>query len=128
MSTTTSTPTPAATSAAITAARDLPTLINNLQSANPQLAAQLVPQALAASRTPWGTIVGTGVGWAVAHYGLACSVASAAVANCWSQDTINIMTGVGVIVGTLVGSYIMRYISVSPIKGLFTTPTKTPTS
>jgi hypothetical protein len=104
--------------AAISAARDLPDLVNRLQEADPGLASQLEGTTLLASKSPLGTVIGLGVGWAVAHFGLACSAATVAVSGCWSQNTIDITTGVLCVVGTAVGAYVMRMFTKTPIAGI----------
>jgi hypothetical protein len=108
-----------AVNAAITAAKDLPDLVNRLQVVDPALASQLEGTALIASKTPLGTVIGLGVGWAVAHYGMACTAATVAAAGCWSQNTIDIVSGVGAVVGTAIAAYAMRLFTISPIAGLF---------
>lgn len=132
MSTTTTPPAPPSTPAenrAVLAAKDIPTLVAGLQAAGSPLADNLIPKALLASKTPWGTIIGTGIGWAVTHYGMACTATQTTA--CWSQNTIDVVTGAGVLLGTVLGSYVMRYISKSPIGGIVSAapvPTTAPTS
>lgn len=103
---------------AVNAAQDVPDLISRWETIAPELAAQLKPKALAASKTPWGTIVGTILGWAIPHYGLACT--AVVTTKCWSPDTVTYVTGFGVILGTMLGAYVMRYISGTPISGILT--------
>ncbi len=67
------------------------------------LAEQLTGKALIASKTPWGTLAGGIVGFLVARYGLG-----------WDQGTQTLVAGAGV----LVGSYIMRWITTSPITSM----------
>jgi hypothetical protein len=119
----------AALSGAITAAKDVPTLIAGVKAIDPDLAAQLIDKTLRQSKTPWGTLAGTAAGtaiaWAIAHFSLACG--PAATAGCWDADTVATVTDIaklgGAALGTLVGSYIMRYITVSPIGGILSLPT-----
>ena len=108
----------AATDAAVKAAQDVPSLIANLNTIDPALGQQLTGKALLASKTPWGTIVGTAVGWGVAHFGLACT--AAVTTACWSQSTDDVVTGALTLLGTLIGSYIMRAVTKAPISGLVT--------
>jgi hypothetical protein len=105
--------------AAVAAARDLPDLVNRLQVVDPALAASIEGKALIASKTPLGTVIGLVLGWAIPHYGLACSAAATATASCWTQDTINLVSGAGALVGTAVAAYVMRYVTTSPIAGFF---------
>lgn len=93
-----------AENAAIREARDLPDLIDRLQVASPTLAAQFVGKSLAASRTPWGTLLLPVVAYLAARYGLG-----------WTPDVDALVAGVAV----LVGSYAMRAATRVPITGLF---------
>jgi hypothetical protein len=90
--------------AAISAARDLPDLVNKLQAADPQLAEQLEGKSLVASKTPLGTFVVPAVVWVSAHYALG-----------WDATTCSMIAGALVLIGT----YAMRYVTTSPIAGLF---------
>ncbi len=93
-----------AENAAIREARDLPDLINRLESASPALAAQLVGKSLAASRTPWGTLLLPVVAYLATRYGLG-----------WTPDIDALVAGVAV----LVGSYAIRAATRVPITGVF---------
>ncbi len=93
-----------AENAAVRAARDLPDLIDRLESASPALAAQLVGKSLAASRTPWGTLLLPVVAYLATRYGLG-----------WTPDIDALVAGVAV----LVGSYAMRAATRVPITGVF---------
>ncbi|HXT81395.1 MAG TPA: hypothetical protein VN702_17655 [Acetobacteraceae bacterium] len=90
--------------AAITAARDMPSLIANLKTVDPALAAPLEGKALLASKTPWGTLAVAVVSWAASRYGFG-----------WDDQTCALIAGLG-IVG---GSYLMRALTSSPITGWF---------
>lgn len=94
----------AAENAAVREARDLPDLIRRLEVANPVLAAQFVGKSLAASRTPWGTLLLPVVAYLAARYGLG-----------WPPDIDALMAGVAV----LIGSYVMRFMTSTPITSLF---------
>lgn len=109
-----------AVNAVISGAHDLPTLVNGFQVVAPDLAKQIEGTTLAKDPSALGTLIGLGIGWAIPHYGLACSAVSAAVAGCWTPDTINFATGAGCIIGTAAGAYIMRMFATSPIAGVFT--------
>lgn len=88
----------------VAASKDLPDLIAKAQVADPALAAQLTAKPLIASKTPIGTLVAGVVAWAAGRYGLG-----------WDQTTCDLVAGCAV----LLGGYGMRYISSSPIAGIF---------
>lgn len=89
---------------AVAMARDLPDLIAKASTFDPALAAKFTGQALIASKSPWGSLAGGVVAWAVTHWGLG-----------WDQSTCDLVAGAGV----LVGAYAMRYVTDHPITGLF---------
>ncbi len=93
-----------AETAAVREAKDLPDLIRKLEAVNPALAAQFVGKSLAASRTPWGTLLLPVVAYLAARYGLG-----------WTPDIDALVAGVAV----LVGSYAMRFMTSTPITSLF---------
>jgi hypothetical protein len=95
-------------------ATDVPAAVKAISVLDPDLA----PKALIASKSPLGTVIGLGVGWFVAHEGMACTVATVAASNCWSQSTIDTVSGIGAIVGTAIGAYIMRYMTTARIGGI----------
>ena len=113
-----------AVNAAITAAKDLPGLVQALQTASPQLAQQIEGKPLLASKSPLGTVIGLILGWAIPHYGLACT--AAVTTDCWTQNTIDLASGAGAIVGTALAAYVMRYVTTSPISGWFSKATIPP--
>lgn len=78
---------------------DLPDIIKEVETIDPALA----PKALLASRTPWGTLAVTALGWLLAKYGLH-----------WDSNVVDLVAGGSV----LLGSFGMRYITSAPIKGL----------
>lgn len=90
--------------AAIRAAQDVPSLVANIKAVDPGLADQLTDKALVYSKTPWGTLAVAGVSWLASRYGLG-----------WSPEVCALVGALGL----LVGSYTMRYVSSSPIGGLF---------
>ena len=94
-----------AVSDAVAAAKDLPDLVNKLQAADPALAQQIEGKALAASTTPIGTFLVPAVVWLASHYGLG-----------WDATTCSWIAG-GLV---LIGTYVMRYVTTSPIAGIFT--------
>ena len=98
------TPDSAAPFSSVTAAKDLPDLVNKLQVADPGLAQQLEGKSLASSKTPIGTFLIPAVVWIAARYGLN-----------WDAQTCSEVAGALVLIGT----YVMRYITTSPIAGLF---------
>jgi len=119
---------PAAVTQAITAAKDLPTLITGLQAVDPALAQAMIPKALIASKTPWGTSLGTVVGWLAGKYGLTCTAATVAASNCWTPETIDLVSGLTALIGTFIASYIMRAITTTRIGGIFSAqPSALPT-
>lgn len=100
-----------AVNAAIQNARDLPGLVVALQTASPQLAEQIEGKPLAATKTPLGTFVVPVVVWVATKYGLG-----------WDQTTCDLVAGALVLIGT----YVMRYVTTSPISGLFSKGTVKP--
>ena len=96
-----------AENAAVREAKDLPDLLRRLEAVNPALAAQLVGKSLAASRTPWGTLLLPVVAYLAARYGLG-----------WTPDIDALVAGVAV----LIGSYAMRCVTSTPITSLFHRP------
>jgi hypothetical protein len=90
---------------AIKAAQSLPDLVNKLQTADPDLAEQLTGKALIYSRTPWGTLLATGIAWAVTKYGID-----------WDESTCALVSGAVLIAA----SYFMRWITTTPVMGIFT--------
>jgi hypothetical protein len=109
--------TPADRDQIIADAKSLPDLIAKAQAADPDLAAQLIPKSLVYSKTPYGTLIVSGVSWLAAKYGLACA-AGAVATNCWTPDTVNLVAGFAAMAGAFIGSAIMRYIIKSPIGGI----------
>ena len=105
-------------------AKALPNLINALTDLDPTLVQPVQAKALIASKTPWGTAVGLLVGWGAAKAGLMCTTATLAAGNCWTQGTVDLVTGGCVLVGTIIGSYVMRYISPAPIGGVLSAGSK----
>src|SRR5580658_3740546 len=99
----TDTHTAAQTNAAVRAAQDMPALVANLRTVNPDLAQQIEGKALIASKSPWGTLACSAVGFLAAKYGLTCTVASAAAANCWTPDTVNLIGGAAAMAGAFIG-------------------------
>ena len=90
--------------AAVATARDLPDMVAKISRVDPALAEQISGKSLIAAKSPWGTLAAGGVSWLVAKYGLG-----------WDETMVNLVAGVGV----LVGAYIMRMITTSPISGWF---------
>lgn len=89
----------------------------------PDVAKQFTGKALVASKTPWGTIVGTAVGLLAAKYGLTCGPVAAATATCWTPETVTLVSGLLVLGCTLISSFVMRYISPLPVTGILTAAT-----
>lgn len=87
----------------IKAAQDLPSLVTTMKVVDPALADALVPKALLLSKSPWGALLGGVIGWAVTKYGLG-----------WDQNTIDLVTGVGV----LAGGYLIRIFTSAPINSV----------
>ena len=94
----------AAVTDAVAAAKDLPDLVNKLQVVDPALAQQIEGKALAASTTPIGTFLVPALVWLAARYGLG-----------WDATMCSWIAG-GLV---LIGTYVMRYITTSPIAGIF---------
>ena len=89
-----------AVDSAVAAAQSLPDLVGKLETVAPALAEQLTSKPLLASRTPWGTLLGAGVAWASARYGLGLD-----------PNATALVAGMGV----LAGSYAMRYVTRRPV-------------
>jgi hypothetical protein len=89
--------------AALNGAKDVPAAVKAISVLDPDL----TPKALIASKTPWGTLAVTAVGWAVAKWGLG-----------WDDTTVNVVAGLCV----LAGAYAMRYITTARVGGIFSTP------
>lgn len=93
---------------AVAAAQDVPTLVAEFAAVDPAVAQQIEGKALLASKTPWGTLAVALVAWGAAKYGLG-----------WDTNTDALVGGAGLVLG----SYVMRAITNSPISGMFS---KTP--
>lgn len=93
----------AATDRAVSDARDLPSLVNNLSAVNPDLAQQFTGKLLLASRSAPGPFVTGALTWLVAHYALG-----------WSPEFTSMVAG-GVV---LLAGYALRYITSAPISGV----------
>ncbi len=87
---------------AVALAQSVPDLVNRLQTADPALAQQLEGKALLASKTPWGTLACAGVAYVATKYGFH-----------WDETTVDLVSGAGL----LVGAYLMRLVTTSPIAG-----------
>jgi uncharacterized membrane protein AbrB (regulator of aidB expression) len=96
---------------AIAEAKSLPTLIANLQAIDPALTKQLETKPLIASRTPWGVLLASLIGMAAAHYGIGLDT-----------DMDALLSGVIVLLFTLVGSYVVRHFTKQPVAGIVSTP------
>lgn len=103
---------------AVKAAQDLPDLVAKLKAIDPSLAAQLTGKALAASRSPWGVFLALLISWIGAKYG-------------FHLEKVMISTDPDVSLAQIIdagcvilGSYVMRYVTTSPISKFlpFTTP------
>lgn len=102
--------------AAQAGATDVPQVARALAVLDPDLA----PKALIASKTPWGTVAVAAVSGLATKYGLACG--AVATASCWTPETVDWVAGVATLAGTVIGSYIMRYVTKTPIAGVVTAP------
>lgn len=103
--------------AARNGATDVPMAIQTLTTLVPDLA----PKALVYSKSPWGTVAVSVIMGLAAKYGLACG--AVATANCWSESTVDMMVGLAMLVGTVIGSYIMRAVTKVPTSGILSVPT-----
>ena len=101
----------------IAGAKSAPELLAVAQIVDPAMAASLTPKALIASKTPWGTLACSAIGWLVTKYGMACT--SAVATKCWTPEDVNLAAGLVAMLGAVVGSYLMRFVSSSPIAGVF---------
>ena len=86
-------------------------LVDKLQVVAPDLAAALVGKALIASKSPWGTIAGTVIGYVVAKYVLG-----------WDENTQQVLAGAVVLAFTAAAAYIMRYFTSAPIVAIVAKP------
>lgn len=107
------------TNGVVKVAQDMPELVSLLQTVNPALAQQIEGKALVASKSPWGTLAGSAVGFLAAKYGLTCTAATLAAGNCWTPETVNLIGGGAAMLGAFVASYLMRSVTIAPITGLF---------
>lgn len=85
-------------------AHSLPALVSAAQIEDPALARQLTPKLLLLSRSPPGVLLAFVLSWALGRYGLRLDA-----------------TAVDLLVGftVLLSSYVFRYITASPIQGVF---------
>ena len=107
----TSTPTPTATTAAtndvIKVARDAPELLAGFQAANPALAAQLTGSLATYLKSGGAPLVGTAIGYLVAHYALG-----------WSQGDIDLATEICCAIGAAVVSAANHWWSKAPARAM----------
>lgn len=98
---------------AVAQAKSIPDLIAKAKVLDPGLAAALTPKALIASKSPAGTLLAGGLAFVAGRYGLG-----------WDEVTCDMLAGLAV----LLGGYVMRYVTKSPIGGVVsvTTPPATP--
>lgn len=104
MSGATTAPAPTVRDQVVADAKSLPDLIAKAQAVDPALAAQLTAKPLLASKSPIGTLIAGVVAWLAGRYGLG-----------WDQSTCDLVAGCAV----LLGGYGMRYVTASPIAGIF---------
>lgn len=90
--------------AAIAAAKDVPTLIAGLETADPAMAQAITGKALAASKSVYGGIAVLMVTWLASKFNLG-----------WGADTITLVAG-GLVLTWL------RMVTFAPIAGLFRVP------
>jgi hypothetical protein len=105
-----------ATNTAISFARNAPELLDGLKAANPAMAAQLTGTVATYSKSGAAPLVGSIVGWLAAHFALMCS--SAVASNCWTQDTVNIVTALCIAAGTSLFALGMHWWSKAPTRAL----------
>jgi hypothetical protein len=96
---------------AIADAKDLPSLVDGLRTADPNLAAAITGKSLVASRTPGAILLTSGVTYLAGRYGLG-----------WDADFCALVAS-GVL---LAASYVMRAISSARITSIL--PKATPTA
>ena len=98
-------PTPTTRNALIEDAKGLSDLIEKAKVADPQLAGFLLGKSLIASKTPWGVLAGSGIGFLATHYGLACAANSVATNGLTpaqvAQDAASIAGGLAQVFGSL---------------------------
>jgi|SRR6185437_4068040 len=100
------------TDQAIEVSRDGAKLIANLQTADPALYAQLVGSLATYGKSASAPVVGALIGALVARYGLGCTNPTAT--NCFTPDTVNLLTEVIVGAGTALGAVVMHWIGKIP--------------
>lgn len=104
-------PTPHMRDALIASARNIPDLIAKAQTADPQLAEQLIGKSLFASKSPPAIALAAVLTWASTKYGLG-----------WDSSTVDTIT---LVVG-VVAAYGMRYLTHTPITSLVVPPAAPP--
>jgi hypothetical protein len=121
------TPAQAAVNDAIKSAQNLPDLIAKVQTIDPAFADAITGKALIASKSPWGVLAGSLIAWLIAKYGLACTPSM--TSGCWSDSTVQLVSGVAAMGGGWLASYAMRLVTQGPITGILkpTPPTTTAT-
>lgn len=88
----------------VAGAQSVPELIAKASVIDPAFAKQLTAKPLYLSKTPAGTLLAGAIGWVAAKYGFG-----------WDQGTTDLVAGFCL----LAGGYVMRYITASPIAGIF---------
>ena len=101
------------TNAAINAAESGAALLNNLQTADPALYAQLVGSVATYGKSAAAPLVGSLLGLFVAHYGLGPYV---------TPDTLTFLTDALVGLGTVAGAAIMHWLSKAPARKMAAPP------
>jgi hypothetical protein len=112
MSATTTPKTP--TDQAVDDARGFAQAVSFFQTDNPALAAQITGSLSTYAKSGAAPIVGAILGWAVPHYGLACSVPP--TPGCWSPDLINQVSEVAGLVCASAASLVMHWLSKAPAR------------
>ncbi len=94
---------------ALTDAKAIPSLVGDLTALDPSLVPQVQAKSLIWAKSPFGTMVGFVVSWAVTKYALG-----------WDANTVTLVTGL--VTGAV--AYALRYVTNQPIQGILST-TKT---
>jgi hypothetical protein len=90
----------------VASAKSLPDLVAKAEAFDPAMAAKLKGQAVVASATPAGALVGAAIGVLVSKYGLG-----------WDADTVNLISGLTLLAGGYVTHWVQaRITSIMPKK------------
>jgi hypothetical protein len=116
------------TDRAVAAARSGAQLLANFQQVNPALAEQLTGSVATYSKSGAAPLVGAAIGWGAAHYGLMCSASTAAVAGCWTDATVTLVTAICIAAGTALSAGGMHWLAKAPARAALASSPAPPAS